>query len=151
MPSLPDVVICALTMLIVCGCVGAPLARWLVGERGSAWALAPAVGWAVFGALALPILTATGFSRGSVTVLCGAAVVVGIVALWRGPTPMDGGAAVPLWAFAAAAMVAILPALGVWPKFVDGGLVLAGPMFDHSKIAIIDDIVRPGLPPGNPF
>jgi hypothetical protein len=48
-------------------------------------------------------------------------------------------------------LVAILPALGIWPKLSGGSLVLADPMFDHSKIAIIDEIVRLGLPPGNPF
>ena len=57
----------------------------------------------------------------------------------------------PIWAFAAAAALAILPALGVWPKLDEGGLVLAEPLFDHSKIAIVDDIARLGLPPGNPF
>jgi len=151
MPSLPDVVICAPAALVVCGCVGAPLARWLVGERGLAWALAPALGWAVFSTLALPILTATGFSRESVAVLCGAAIIGGVFALRRGSVPLDRGLAVPLWAFAAAALVAVLPALGVWPKMATGGLVLADPMFDHSKIAIVDDILRLGLPPGNPF
>jgi hypothetical protein len=151
MPSLADVVICALAMLVVCGCIGAPLARWLIEERGWAWALAPALGWAVFSTLALPILTATGFSRGTATIVCVAAVVVGIAALRRESATPDNSVGVPLWLFAAVAIVAILPALGVWPKFADGGLVLADPMFDHSKIAIIDDIVRAGLPPGNPF
>ena len=110
MPSLLDVVICALAALVVCGFVGAPLVRWLVGERGWAWALAPALGWAVFSTLALPILTATGFSRGSVTALCAAAVVVGIVVLRRESAPPDNSLAVPLWGFAAAMLVAILPA-----------------------------------------
>jgi hypothetical protein len=150
MPSLPDVVICALAALVVCGCVGAPLARWLIGGRGLAWALAPALGWAVFSTLALPILTATGFSRASVTALCTAAVVAGAVALFQGWGRVDSGIAVPLWAFAAAALVAILPTFGVWPKTA-GGLVLADPLFDHSKIAMIDDMLRLGLPPGNPF
>ena len=45
----------------------------------------------------------------------------------------------------------MVPALAVWPKLGGGGIVLAEPMFDHSKVAIIDDIVRLGLPPGNPF
>jgi len=43
------------------------------------------------------------------------------------------------------------PALAGWPKLGPGGLILAESMFDHSKVAGIDDIVRLGLPPGNPF
>jgi hypothetical protein len=39
----------------------------------------------------------------------------------------------------------------VLPKATADGIALAGPIFDHSKIAIVDDIVRLGVPPGNPF
>ena len=28
---------------------------------------------------------------------------------------------------------------------------LAAPIFDHAKVAMIDDMVRLGVPPGNPF
>src|SRR6516164_4281309 len=151
MPSFLNVLLCGLAALAICFCVGLPLARCLVDEPRLAWALAPALGWAVFSALALPILWAIGFSRAHVTALCGLATLVGVVASLRGPARTENNPAVPIWAFAAAAALAILPALGVWPKLDDGGLVLAEPLFDHSKIAIVDDIVRLGLPPGNPF
>src|SRR6516165_8825679 len=151
MPSFQDVLLCGLAVLAICICVGLPLARCLVEEPRLAWVLAPALGWAAFSALALPILWAVGFSRAHVTVISGVAVLVGVVASRRGPARTRNGAAVPSWAFAAAAALAILPALGVWPKLDDGGLVLAEPLFDHSKIAIVDDIARLGLPPGNPF
>jgi hypothetical protein len=148
MPSFPDVLLCGLAVLAICSCVGLPLARCLVDERPLAWALAPALGWAAFSTLALPILWAVGFSRAHVTALCGAAVLVGVVASLRGPARTENVPAVP---FVAAAALAILPALGVWPKLDEGGLVLAESLFDHSKIAIVDDIARLGLPPGNPF
>jgi hypothetical protein len=151
MPSFPDVLLCGLAVLAICVSVGLPLARCLVDEPRLAWALAPALGWAAFSALALPILSAVGFSRTHVTVISGVAVLVGVVASLRGPAWTRNGAAVPIGAFAAAAALAILPALGVWPKLGEGGLVLAEPLFDHSKIAIVDDIARLGLPPGNPF
>jgi len=151
MPSFLNVLLCGLAALAICFCVGLPLARCLVDEPRLAWALAPALGWAVFSALALPILWAIGFSRAHVTALCGLATLVGVVASLRGPARTENNPAVPIWAFAAAAALAILPALGVWPKLDDGGLVLAEPLFDHSKIAIVDDIARLGLPPGNPF
>ena len=151
MPSLPEVLLCGFAVLAICICVGLPLARRLVDEPRLAWALAPALGWAAFSTLALPILSAVGFSRAHVTALFGVAVLVGVVASLRGPARTGNGAAVPIWAFAAAVALAILPALGVWPKLGEGGLVLAAPLFDHSKIAIVDDIARLGLPPGNPF
>ncbi len=151
MPSLPDVLLCGLTAFAICGCVGLPLSRWLVEQPALAWALAPALGWAVFSALALPVLTVLGWSRPHVMVVCGVAVVGGAVTFFRGSTHADNSSATPIWAFVAAGFLAVLPALGIWPKLGDGGLMLAAPLFDHSKIAIIDDIVRLGLPVGNPF
>ncbi len=38
----------------------------------------------------------------------------------------------------------------ILPKFSADGVHLADPIFDHSKIAIIDAMTRQGLPPVNP-
>lgn len=155
MPVLPDVLLCALSALALSLCVGLPLARLVAGDWRLALPIAPALGWAVFSVLALPLLTGIGFARGTVVLVCGAAAAGGLAALWgvrsREPAAAAGGARVPLWTYAAAAAVAVLPALGAWPKLGSGGLVLADSMFDHSKVAAIDDMMRLGLPPGNPF
>ena len=152
MPSFPSVLLCSLAGLLICVCAGLPLARLIAGERGAAAALAPALGWAVFGAAGLPILSLVGFSRTATTGLCGIAVALGGAAALRQRHLSDGqGATVPAWGYAAAALLAILPTLALWPKLDGGGLVLADAMFDHSKIAIVDDMLRLGLPPGNPF
>jgi hypothetical protein len=45
----------------------------------------------------------------------------------------------------------MLPALALMPKYEDGGVLLGPPMFDHVKVAMIDGMVRQGLPPVNPF
>ncbi len=151
MPSFQNVLLCALAELVLCVSVGLPLARRLAADRPLALAISPILGWAVSSALALPILTWTGFRRPTVWLLCGSAVIAGISALrpWRrwfaAPPALSG------CAYGAAALLAVVPALAVWPKLSGGGIMLAEPMFDHSKVAIIDDIVRQGLPPGNPF
>jgi hypothetical protein len=133
-------------------CVGLPLARRLVANRSVALAFSPIVGWAVFNTLALPILSVVGFRRPTVALLSAAAIIAGLAALLqRPPRPTTGGPGVPIWSYGAAAVLAVVPALAVWPKYADGGVVLSEAMFDHSKAAIIDDIVRLGLPPGNPF
>ena len=127
--------------------------RRLAMPRPVALALAPAAGWAVFNALALPILTATGFTRATVAMLSGAAVLGGLAVSRRQRPPVvePRPVGVSVLALAAAALLAVVPALAVWPKFGAGGVFLSEPMFDHSKAAIIDDIIRLGLPPGNPF
>jgi hypothetical protein len=152
MPSDTNVIACALTELAITLAVGLPVARSVAAGRFLALALAPALGWAVFNGLALPILTAVGFTRTNVALLSAAAVLAGIAAQLRssrGPAPQAGD--VMAWALAAAAVVAMLPAMAACPKTSGGGVVLSEAMFDHSKAAIIDDIVRLGLPAGNPF
>ena len=39
---------------------------------------------------------------------------------------------------------------GILPKLTDG-VMLASPIFDHSKIAMIDEMIRSGVPAQNPF
>ena len=63
--------------------MGLPLTRWLVSDRVIASAMAPIAGWAVFTALALPILTFVGFTRVTVGLLSGAAVLLSAAALLR--------------------------------------------------------------------
>ena len=58
---------------------------------------------------------------------------------------------VPAWAYGIAAPLALLPTIAILPKETSDGIALAGPVFDHAKAAITDDIARLGLPPGNPF
>jgi hypothetical protein len=154
MPSLPNVLLCALAELLVSLGVGLPLARRLVDVRPLALATAPIVGWAVFNALALPVLTLLGFTRLKVALVCGAAIFAGTAALRRGSVrepAKAGGVAASAGLVTAAALLAIVPTLAVWPKYAMGGVLLSEAMFDHSKAAIIDEIVRQGLPPGNPF
>ena len=68
-------------------------------------------------------------------------------------TRLCGGPTVemPGWAYGLAALLAVIPTLAILPKETGDGVALAGPMFDHAKVAIIDDMARLGLPPGNPF
>jgi hypothetical protein len=58
---------------------------------------------------------------------------------------------VPWLAVVAAGLLALPAAVAVMPKAAADGVLLAGPIFDHSKIAMIDEMARLGLPPGNPF
>jgi len=57
---------------------------------------------------------------------------------------------VPAWAFAAAAILALVPAAAILPKFAGDAVQLADPIFDHAKSAMIDAMARLGLPPVNP-
>jgi hypothetical protein len=151
MPSTLNVAAIALGALLFWTCIGTAIARRVL-PRALVLPLAPTIGWAVHTALALPILRVVGFSQLSVIGL-GLLALVARFALPRTPPAShpEGEARVPAWAYGLAALLALAPALALLPKSVADGVILAGPIFDHSKVAMIDEMARLGVPPGNPF
>ena len=134
--------------------LGYALARHVL-PRGLALGAAPVIGWAAFSAASLPILSLIGFSSLAVVGLAALGLAVGgcyVVTRWApaDATPAPLTASIAPWSFAAAAVVALVPAAAILPKFSADGVHLADPIFDHSKIAIIDAMTRQGLPPVNP-
>jgi hypothetical protein len=114
---------------------------------------APALGWAVHNALALPVLLLIGFSATTVMTLA-AFALIGSAALCFGkidPGKEIAQESVPSWAYLAAVLLALAPAAAVIPEHVGDSVIVASPIFDHAKLPIIDAIARLGLPPANPF
>ncbi|TCK23459.1 hypothetical protein EV667_3285 [Ancylobacter aquaticus] len=149
--SLISALLCAAVGLLLWTGVGYVLARRLALGHGLALPVAPALGWAVQNAVALALGQLIGFSP---VATIGAAVLLCSVLLVKRHSldePSASTDAVPWWLFAMAAVVAMAPALAVLPKQVAEGVILAPAIFDHSKIALIDEIVRGGVPPVNPF
>ena len=114
--------------------------------------LAPALGWAVHSALALPVLSLIGMSRISVMAAFILPCVVALALLWRSRSPSQR-AVTPVVTIAlfAAAVLALTIMAAALPKFTADGIALASPIFDHSKIGMIDEMARAGVPPANPF
>lgn len=131
--------------------IGLPLARRLLPGPLSAFA-APALGWALHSAIGLPLHRLIGFTSVSVLVVSALSVAGAIAFLWRMPRPKASYAPGTLiGAAVAAAFVSLCVAIAIAPKF-DGAAVLLSPaIFDHSKVAMIDEMARRGVPPGNPF
>jgi hypothetical protein len=125
--------------------------------------MAPTVGWAVHGAIALLVFLAVPFSAMTVgavalIVFLGAGATSRVTAQLRDGAGHDEGAnderyarSVPLWTYGAAALLAIAPAAAVLPKWTGDGVSLDYRIFDHAKVALIDDLMKFGLPAGNPF
>ena len=152
MPSTLNVAAIALGALLFWTCIGTAIARRVL-PGGLALPFAPAIGWAVHTALALPILRLVGLSQLSV-------IGLGVLALaarfavpraWPAARPADAEPQVPAWAYGLAALLALAPAIALLPKSVADGIILSGPIYDHSKVAMIDEMARLGVPPGNPF
>ena len=152
MASLQSTLACLAAMTVVWTAVGWPLATRLFPGPGGAW-LAPALGFAVQSALALPLFGLIGMGRTAVLVVTAACLAGAVVALREGrafrlPRPFPW---LPAAAIAAAALLALVPAAAALPKVTAEGVTLAASMFDHAKIALVDEMIRSGVPPHNPF
>jgi hypothetical protein len=127
--------------------IGLPLARAVAPRGVPALGMAPALGWAVYMAAALPFLGLTGFGALQIWIFSGAALLgAGVLGMKQRGTPN-----LPLWTLAAAGLTALVPAMAIMPKVTASGILLAPPLFDHVKIALVDGILRTGLPVPNPF
>ena len=152
MASIPTVLLCALGAGLYFTLLGAALGRWLRLGWAPVWGMAPALGWGVFSALSFPLQHLFGFTRGSTAVLALTALAAGVGILVRCKDDRIADAPrLPPWAFALAAAVALIPLVGLLPRPADGGIIVGSTAFDHSKIAMVDEMTRLGLPAGNPF
>ena len=153
MASIPNGLICAGLALVLYACMGLPLAARFA-PRPLAVMMAPAIGWAVHSAAALALFFAIGMTRVTVVAAFAVPAVVAVFVLWR-TNPAAGPERVftrpVIIALIGAALLAAAVMAGVLPKFSPDGVSLAEPIFDHSKVAMIDEMARSGVPPANPF
>ena len=146
--------ICAAIATLFWGCTGLSLACWLPLPRALRLPLAPTLGWAVHSIVALPIFMLTGMTVPAAAIAAALPAVAAAIAFWKRPHFPDDDCRqprVPSWTLALAIVFSCSMILVIAPRFSEHGVALALPVFDHAKIAIIDDIARLGVPAGNPF
>ncbi len=151
MASPVNAALCALIATAFWAFLGYAIGRHLF-PRVLAIGAAAVIGWAAHSAVALPIFTLIGFSQNTVVVSGFICLLTAGFSLLR-PAPIseaEGDLVIPQWAFAAAAVLALVPAVAILPKYSGDAVQLADPIFDHAKAAMIDAMARLGLPPVNP-
>jgi hypothetical protein len=151
MASPDNALVCALIATAFWSLLGYALGSQLV-PHALAIGAAPVIGWSVHSAATLPIYLLLGFSPFLVAGIGAVCVLVAGFSLSRPRSAGEGEPAptIPVWAFGAAAVVALVPAASILPKTSGDAVWLADATFDHAKIAIIDAMTRLGLPPVNP-
>src|SRR5215469_18557137 len=107
MASFVNAVLCALLAAAFSTVFGYGIARHVL-PRPLAAGAAPVIGWAVFSAATLPILTVVGFNALTVS-LVGLVFLAGGVGLIALRSPRDDAAApaIPLWSYGAAGLLAL--------------------------------------------
>src|SRR5580700_6295884 len=150
MASPVNAALCALLATAFWSLLGYALTRHLL-PRALAVGAAPVMGWAVHSAATLPIFSLIGFSPLAVVAVAALCVAVSVATLkLAAKADAEATPAIPWWAFVAAAVLALAPAVALLPKMSGDAVYLADPMIDHSKIAMIDAMTRQGLPPVDP-
>lgn len=158
MPTLSLVLACAATGFLLWVPAGLALARRLLSAPVLAMSTAPILGWAAQNTLALALSEVFGFS---VLTTAGASVALILLGLlWptrRRPADDDAPPADPSGAVlaillmaGAAALIALVPASAIFPKTYGNEVALAAPIYDHAKVALIDEMLNSGVPPANP-
>ncbi len=144
--------LCAAVATLFWTALGFVVTRRLVPGR-LALPFAPAVGFAVHSALALPVFFFVPFTPAAIAAVAVVVLATAVVASSRIiPPPAEKPVVCfPGWSYGLAALLALVPAAAGLPKYMGDAVLLAGPIFDHAKVALIDDMARLGIPPGNPF
>jgi hypothetical protein len=152
MATISGAVLCAVVATLFWTCLGFALTRRLVPGR-LALPLAPAIGFAVHSAVALPVFFLVPFTPAAIAAVAMLVFVAAFIASSRiVPPPAEKGLGwFPGWSYGLAVLLAMVPAAAVLPTLSGDAVFLADPVFDHAKVALIDDMARLGLPPGNPF
>jgi hypothetical protein len=153
MASYQNAFICAGLAAAFWTCIGLSLSVRLM-PRSLAWPVAPALGWAVHSAVVFPIFCIVGMARVTVVAVTAIALLSALLSLLRGARPVsdetDNGR-IPLWAVAGAAMLATAVMAQLLPQITGSGVTFTDVIFDHSKVAMIDEMARLGVPARNPF
>jgi hypothetical protein len=151
MASPVNAVLCAVIATAFWALLGYAIGRHLF-PRVLAVGAACLIGWAAHGAVMLPIYFWIGLSPNAVVGSGALCILVAGFSLSR-PAPASEAEPkliIPAWACAAAAVLAVVPAAAILPKFSGEAVQFADPIFDHAKVAVIDAIARLGVPPINP-
>src|SRR5260370_37303812 len=127
----------AVVMLALWTLVGSPIALRLA-EPPTCWLWAPALGWAVYNVIVLPLVGWIGMGRATVLVVTAVFAVVGLVAcfLRRPAMPQRRSLLAVAAVVTAASLLALAPATAVLPKEAPGGLPLAAATFAAAKNAM---------------
>ena len=154
MPTMIEVIACFALAAFCWTIVGVSIVS-LVMPRGLAVALGPSTGWAVHSVVTSIIFRWVEIGRLPVVLLlsiftCAALVLLRYQRPRHRPVPRFHWESWVLGLLGAVSLgFAVVPA--IYPH-VQGDLVaLAGPIFDHSKVALVNEIAQSGLPAINPI
>jgi hypothetical protein len=139
--------------LLVLALFGHRVVPW---KNYSALLFAPAIGMSTFGSFSLLVAYIVGFTKVKIIVIWLLFNLILIFLLRENKYKKSSLViSIPGYHYILLYLLIILwsciVSFGIFPIINDGGLYVGHYIFDHMKMAIVDSIVRDGLPPLNPF
>ena len=151
MPTLPNIIVSYALVTGLWTLIGLSITSFVM-PRVLILPAAPAVGWAICSVVSVVLFRVVALDNATVKaffILIGAAA---LAVLWfKRSIVREAGSAITLASLVSAGVLAaaILPA--ILPHLQDGAIALAAPIFDHSKVSLVNELSRSGLPAVNPM
>ncbi|MCZ4093660.1 hypothetical protein [Sinorhizobium psoraleae] len=147
-----SIVASALVSSVIGYAIGFPVSKYFDSNVRMRLLLSPVIGLGIFGAAGVSIfhfLPLTVFN-----------LILVVLTFSAGALRLSKGTIDPLlhspenpgfsW-LAVASLLCLLPTFEIIPQHYGGSAGVGHPIWDHAKIAIVNEIAQNGLPPANPF
>ncbi|MER9606394.1 hypothetical protein [Mesorhizobium sp. M0243] len=132
--------------------IGFPVSKYFDSKIQMRLLVAPTIGLGIFGAAGASIFHLLPLTTINLLLLLFA---FSAASLWlsRGAVdPLFRSSVSPGFSWLAVAfLVCLLPAFAIIPQHYGESAGVGSPIWDHAKIAIVNEIAQNGLPPNNPF
>ncbi|WP_235777080.1 MULTISPECIES: hypothetical protein [Rhizobium] len=132
--------------------IGLPVSKYFESNIRMRLLIAPVIGLGIFGAAGVSVFHLLPLTASNLILIV---VALFAVALW-----LSKGAIEPLFRsptspslswLAVAFLLCLLPTFAIIPQHYGESVGVGYPIWDHAKIAIVNEIAQNGLPPANPF
>ncbi|WP_245459570.1 hypothetical protein [Rhizobium sp. CCGE531] len=147
-----SVISSALVSMTIGYAIGLPVSKYFESNIRMRLLIAPVIGLGIFGAAGVSVFHLLPLTATNLILIV---VALSAVALW-----LSKGAIEPLlrsptspglfW-LVVAFLLCLLPTFAIIPQHYGESAGVGHPIWDHVKIAIVNEIAQNGLPPANPF
>ncbi|WP_246094063.1 MULTISPECIES: hypothetical protein [Mesorhizobium] len=132
--------------------IGFPVSKFFDNNIRMRLLIAPVIGLGIFGAAGVSIFHLLPLTAVNLILIV---LALFAVALWLSKGAVDPLLRSPTnpgfsW-LTVAFLLCLLPAFAIIPQHYGESAGVGDPIWDHAKIAIINEIAQNGLPPGNPY
>ncbi|MBB4277665.1 hypothetical protein [Rhizobium mongolense] len=150
--NLSSIISSAVASDVIGYAIGWPVSKYFDSNLRMRLLIAPVIGLGIFGAAGVSIFHVVALTAVNLYVVV---LALSAVAFWLSNDSVDPLLRSPTspglaW-LTVAFLLCLLPTFAIVPQYYGESASLGHPIWDHAKIAIINEIAQNGLPPSNPY